>query len=558
MLIKNKIMELSSSNATSNTLQGKKIFVHMPGLKTVLVSLSFLTPVFLTLSFPKYDLSWLIWIALIPFFLALKRVNWLQSFILSWMIGMLTFMGIFLWINLVNQFSLIHYILGTLFMGLYFGLFGLLTRSFNNKKIYYPFLAALLWVCIEYLRSHFYFLSFPWALLGHTQYKNKNLIQISSFTGVYGISFFIVLVNASLAEFLATLLGFKKDGTEVKKGSYCLRFCLYLFPVLFTVLVSFLGKGMRKEYEKVGKIRLGLVQCNIPQEIKWKKEIISRTLGIYESFTKKAARDKPSLIVWPETSIPIDLSSYPIQMWRILKIAKQVRIPLICGAAGSPKIGQSGSQSQGIYNSAFYISPKGSNAGEYRKIRLLPFAEYIPSVWRFSFKTFFPELKGGFIPGRHIKTFPIDKECFGITICWENIFPDLFRRFVLKGATFMINISNDAWFEDSAGPYQHLMCNIFRAVENRISIARAANTGISCFIDPFGNIIQKVTDHRGYDLNVAGVVCGTIPLYMGPTFYTKYGDIFVFLCFALLGIYILIILIKSVIHIAVWKKYLEP
>lgn len=504
------------------------------------ICLSLLTPLFLTLSFPKFDLFLLGWIALVPLLLVVIRMGWFKSFVLSWIVGVLSFMGIFAWITQVKGFSFIHFLLLGLYLGIYFGIFGSMVHLFDHTKAFYPLLVALIWVCLEYLRSHFSFLALPWALLGHSQYKNINLIQCASFTGVYGISFLMALVNASLAVFLyrVSLVFQKRMGN--KRGLYNLSLGFYLSPILFVLLLSIWGKLLIHENgEQPGKIRLGLVQGNIPQEIKWEKQTITFTLEQYESLTKKVAREQPALIIWPETSIPIDFSSYPTKLWRILGLARSIKTPLICGAAGSAKFGRAGNKPNGMYNSAFYISAEGTVIGEYRKIKLLPFGEYLPSLGRLSLSTFFPKLDTRFLSGEKVKVFPLPegasrKESFGITMCWENIFPDLFRKFVLHGASFMVNISNDGWFKDSAGPYQHLMCNVFRAVENRISIARAGNTGISCFISPFGRIMRKITDERGNDLNITGVAVEDLPGYRGPTFYTRYGDVFIFACIALL------------------------
>ena len=494
------------------------------------------TPLLLTLSFPKFGLFFLGWIALVPLLLAVQRIGWCKSFILSWIVGLLSFMGIFTWINRVEGFSFIHYLLLGLYLGIYFGIFGSMIHIFDPKQILYPVYVALIWVCLEYLRSHFFFLAFPWALLGHTQYKNINFIQCASFTGVYGLSFLMALVNASLSVFLYRIYAVFKNSGKKKNRFYEPSLFLYLSPIFLVLLLCLWGRSIRQKEDYAKKIRVGVVQGNFSQEIKWKKEVFSYTIDKYLDLTKKAANEQPLLIIWPETSIPLDFRSYPTKMWKILRLARDIKIPLVCGAAGSAKIRSSQNTSRGIYNSAFYISGEGTVAGEYRKMKLLPFGEYLPSLGRLSFSAFFRELKNRFLSGGKARVFSLykDKDNFGITICWENIFPDLFRRFVLNGASFMVNISNDGWFKNSAGPYQHLMCNVFRAVENRISIARAANTGISCFISPFGEIIGKITNEGGKDLNVTGVATGELPFYRGPTFYTKYGDIFSFVCITFL------------------------
>ncbi|MGA1841443.1 MAG: apolipoprotein N-acyltransferase [bacterium] len=495
------------------------------------IFLAFLTSLFLILSFPKYDLSFFSWIALVPLLFIIQRMRWLKAFVLSWMVGLISFMGIFIWINQVKGYSAIYFLFSGLYLWIYFGLFGLFSRLFDYRRFFYPVLVALVWVILEYARSNLFFLSLPWALLGQTQYKNINLIQISAYTGVYGISFLVALVNSSIAVILSHLIF---SGKLEKKGVGF--FCYHLSPILLVLLISFWGRSVQKNNNISGSVRVGLVQGNIPQDIKWNKETFGWSFERYKALTKDLAEAHPSLIIWPETAMPLDFHSSPWYLWRILALAREIDVPIILGAAGAAKIEKSDDRSKGIYNSAFYISSQGKMSGEYQKIKLLPFGEYIPSIGKFSLSFLTPGLTGKFIAGSKEKIFPLNEKPFGVTICWEGIFADLFRRFVSKGASFMVNISNDAWFKDSAGPYQHFVCNIFRAVENRISIARVSNTGISCIIDPFGRVIKKVENKNGEHLNITGVVCDDMPLYQGATFYTKYGDIFVIFCITLFSL----------------------
>ncbi len=496
------------------------------------ILLALLTPLFLILSFPKYDLSFLAWIGLVPFLFIIQRVGRMKAFVLSWIIGLISFMGIFSWIKQVKGFSAIYFLLSGLYLGMYFGLFGFIARLFDYRHFFYPVFVALFWVILEYVRSNFFFLALPWALLGQTQYKNINLIQIASYTGIYGISFLVALVNASIAMILSHFTLCKKLERRT-----IVFLCYNLFPILIVIFILFWGRNVQKNNSISGSVRVGLVQGNISQEVKWKKDTFLRSFERYKALTKDLAEEGPSLIIWPETAIPFDFRSSPGEFWKILGLAREIEVPIILGAAGATKIGGSVDRSKGAtYNSAFYISSKGKILGEYQKIKLLPFGEYIPSIGRFSLSFLTPGLKAGIIPGNRIKVFPLNEKVFGVTICWENVFADLFRKLVLKGASFIINISNDAWFNDSAGPYQHLVCNIFRAVENRISIARASNTGISCVIDPFGRVIQKVENNDGECLNIAGAVCKDIPLYQEATFYTKHGDIFMIFCIALFNL----------------------
>jgi apolipoprotein N-acyltransferase len=181
-------------------------------------------------------------------------------------------------------------------------------------------------------------------------------------------------------------------------------------------------------------------------------------------------------------------------------------------------------------NTALFFSPDGRVLGQYLKIRLLPFGEYLPYGETIPWSYIRIPDPGSYVSGQEFTVFECSRHRFGVTICWETIFPDLVRRFVYQGAQFLVNITNEAWFGKSAAPYQFLSMNVFRAVENRVYVVRCANTGISCFIDPCGRIVDRVKDHAGQDIFVQGVLTKTILAMESKTIYTQYGDWFAWLC----------------------------
>jgi apolipoprotein N-acyltransferase len=211
-------------------------------------------------------------------------------------------------------------------------------------------------------------------------------------------------------------------------------------------------------------------------------------------------------------------------------LAKDLETHLLIGSSQSPKFGSAEFKMTHNFNTAFLFSPDGRFKGKYQKIYLLPFGEYLPYEnilpWPRGFRRLIDET-GAVIPGKDYTLLELDRVPFGALICWENIFSDFFRQFVKRGARFMVNLTNEAWFGDTAAPTQFLAMNVFRATENRVSIVRSANTGISCFIDPYGRIMGKV-EKGGRDVFVEGYLTMGIPLSKGTTFYTRYGDIFVY------------------------------
>lgn len=480
----------------------------------------------LFLSFPTFDFDILAWIALVPLFLAIKDKGLKSAFSLSFLTGICFFMGVFYWINSVTGVTPLDFILLGIYLGFYFGLFGLLFNFILKKKMFPSvIIAPVLWVSMEYLRSHAGFLGLPWALLGHSQYLNLPVIQISSFTGVYGVSFLIVMVNAALSEAVSYFLP-KKERSITSKNPKPLK------PVIITLFLLGLSfvYGYTAILQKQGSegITISVIQGNIPQDIKWNSAFRQLFLDKHVRLTKDASLNgHPSLIVWPETSVQGMLIQDLSLIQTLSNLARRTNAYLIIGSSQRPKF-VSGEDRQQYFNSAFLISPDGKIRKQYKKIHLVPFAEYLPYRDSFPWPSRFISKAGHYLPGKEYTLFDINRAQCGVLICWENIFPDLFRNFVKGGAQFMVNITNEAWFGETAAPYQFVAMSVFRAVENRVAVIRSANTGISCFIDPNGKIIGTVKENNK-DTFVEGHLTMMIPLSNRKTFYTLHGDVFAFI-----------------------------
>jgi len=269
-------------------------------------------------------------------------------------------------------------------------------------------------------------------------------------------------------------------------------------------------------------LKIGLVQGNIDQSIKWDKSFQIETLKIYEKLSSKVAEEKPDLIVWPETATPFFFQDAKEYQPLVLDIPKKTNAFLLFGTP-TYKI-QKGKVNH--YNSAYLVSPSGEPVGKYDKIHLVPFGEYVPMQDLLFFIGSLGEGIGDFKSGKETFNFSLPQGKFGVLICFEIIFPDLCRRFVKKGANFLVTITNDAWFGRTSAPYQHFSMATFRAVENRVFVARAANTGITGFIDPRGKILKQGGIFKEEAMD------GTIRLSSQKTFYTLYGDIFAWVCSA--------------------------
>ena len=486
------------------------------------ILLSLLSGILLVLSFPDFDLEFLAWFALVPLFYSIEGKGLWHSFRLGFLTGLIAFLGILYWIVVaVHTYGNIPLILSAsillllvAYLSLFIGAFTFLARFIQIRSglqsmLFTPFL----WVTLEYLRA-FLLTGFPWAILGYSQYLNLPLIQMADMTGVYGPSFVILLVNATLYR------GIRHGSTR----TLFYREAIITVAVLLGILTyGYLKMGViGRQAIQNPPLKIGLVQGNIDQSIKWDESFQKETLRIYERLSYRVAEQKPDLIIWPETATPFFFQEANEYQPFILDIPKKTNAFLLFGTP-SYKI-QKGKVSH--YNSAYLASPSGELAGKYDKIHLVPFGEYVPMQDLLFFIGSLGEGIGDFKSGKEIFNFALPQGKFGVLICFEIIFPDLCRRFVKKGATFLVTITNDAWFGRTSAPYQHFSMAAFRAVENRVFVARAANTGITGIIDPRGRILKKGP------IFAEEAMSGTIRLSSQKTFYTLCGDIFAWICSA--------------------------
>jgi len=346
---------------------------------------------------------------------------------------------------------------------------------------------------------------------------NVPVLQIADITGAWGVSFLVMLVNTAIYSLFSNNLKFTG---KVKKFSWA--------ALIFFIVLAY---GYIKLHDIVPSergafIKLSVIQGNIPQELKWDSKARSYILSKYFRLTEMAAAEGPDLIIWPEASSPGLLGQDNEIFDRIYALSKNKKMPLLIGAVAS--------DNNRFFNSALLIDKEGRTRERYDKLHLVPFGEYIP------LKNIFPFLEtivpiGDINRGREYTVFQIpiksqDFFRFSVLICFEDLFPELSRRFVKRGAGFLVNITNDAWYKQTSAPYQHLQASVFRAVENRVFLARAANTGISGFISPAGKIIKLVQDNSGRDIFVDGYATQQVEIpKRALSFYTRHGDSFIFL-----------------------------
>ena len=485
--------------------------------------------ILLILSFPSFNLFPLGWIGLIPLLIALRTTSsWKSAFLHGYLAGGIFFLGLVYWITLLYPFANIFLttfacLLLASYLAVYVGLFGVLLRAIPWRSgLPFIFMAAAIWTGLEWVRS--WFLSgFPWGSMGYSQWNNLSAIQIASITGVHGVSFIVVLLNATIADIVHTYFISKNQSTAPNIPSRFTFHVSRLIPIVIVIACMVYGAHtMSKPIETDSDIKVALVPGNIPQIEKWDRTYWPQIFEKYMRLVKEADAEEPAIIILPETALRGEVfafegNSYMKQLKQIL--AKQ-EIYLLTGTFYSSE--------QKVYNSVFLLSPTGEKLGSYSKIHLVPFGEYVPITRHLPN---FIQLPRGFESGKSIDLLPIphsEDRQMGVVICFESVFPDLFRKFVKKGASVMGILTNDAWFDGTAAPEQHLAMTPLRAVENRIAIFRCANGGISCIIDALGRTVTT----RISASDTESFLIARIPLSdHGGTVYTRYGDWFPVLCF---------------------------
>ena len=480
--------------------------------------LAFLSGALYALSFPKAGLWPLAWIAFIPLFLACRHKVPGRAFRLGFVTGLAGFGGVLYWINIVVTkyghlpwwLSLFVFLLLVAYLALYPAVAACVVRWAEVRGVSPLLVFPLAWTSLEYLRS-FAFSGFPWGTLGYALYRVLPLIQIADITGVYGLSFLVALTNVVLFFTLRRAV----------------RGARYRWPaggwLLLTVLLGgslAYGVYRLRQPPEGAHLKVALIQGNIPQDVKWDPAFQEATIRIYERLTRQAAAlGELDLIVWPESAAPFFVQEEPLLAARIGKLAREAKAEMI---VGSPAIERDGDRMR-FLNSAFLFTPDGRVGPRSDKLHLVPFGEYVPLAKLLPFVHKMVAGIGDFVPGTKYVTFPTGKGDAGVLVCFEGIFPELARGYIREGSRFLVNITNDAWFGRSSAPWQHLSMYVFRAVENRAPVVRAANTGISSLIDSRGRIADTTP------LFEEATLVGGIRLTNQVTVITRYGDVFVYL-----------------------------
>jgi apolipoprotein N-acyltransferase len=523
--------------------------------------------------FPLLSFYWLSWIAVAPLIVAILRARapetlqlqldvprqarllpaspW-QGFVLGYVCGILFVAGSCYWIfetlqrygGLPIPAAALALFLYCMYVGLFHGIFGLLlamiagTKSAGSKagskavesgvSIRRALGAApFLWVAMELARTRI--IAIPWEFLGYTQTSNLLLTRIATFTGVYGLSFEIALVNSVFATAFLVASGGIVKGAEVKRRRKWLL-------VAACAAVGLLQAGEWLTLPPVATDHTAiLMQPNFPIQDGsiWTKEYFQNTLrdltaislhpvGGQPATPVKEAGTRYDLIVWPESPTPF-FTNDPLFRDAVGALARQSGTWVVAGAIGITPSTHSGGDLQ-VSNSAALVSPQGEWVGRYDKVHLVPFGEYLPYPKLFAFAGGLTKEVGEFQPGASRSPLKAEGERIGTFICFESMFPDEIRQFPLAGADVLVNISNDGWYGDSGAWKEHLLETRMRAIENGRWLLVDTNTGMTASVDPYGRIVAATPR------KVRTALAAPYALSAGTTFYTRHGDWFAYLC----------------------------
>jgi apolipoprotein N-acyltransferase len=456
-----------------------------------------LSGVLIIAAFPPIPLGFLAYFALIPLIIVFVKDEFQMGFEKGFIFGLFLNLGIMYWLafNKGTQWywGTLSMISSVLFLALNYGIIGLIVGYIGRKfgKSAGIWSLPVVWVAIEYIRS-FGSLGFTWNNLCYTQCRATQFIQIASIIGPNGISFIIVLVNVLLA------LAWINYKDERKQSFKYLSAVILLF-----FIIEIYGAAVLYQADSPGenrKAHVALIQPNVDPNEKWDPESFWKVMSLLNDLTDSAATEPRDLIVWPESATPTYLRrNRGRTLDRIVDHIAQLNTYLVTGA---PDYEFTDSADYKVYNSTFLLRPGSHEIEFYRKMKLVPFGEYIPLAEHF------PELgnlnlgQGNFDAGTEMKVFaiPLNADTTASTdttlilhsvVCYESTFPYIVRKGVQKGSEMLVIVSNDAWFGNNSAPYLHMEISRFRAIENRIPVVRSANTGISVICDAYGRILSK-------------------------------------------------------------------
>ena len=473
------------------------------------------------------------WVAIWPAVQIAQRSTPGQAAVRGYLLGLSIFVVGVYWLVHV---TVIGWLLLSAYLGAYVGLFTFIIAGVGQRRRVPLFIAApVFWVALEFVRCNL-FSGFPWLQLGHSQHAFLPIIQVADFSGVYGVSFLLAMAGTAASEVPRLLRQPRRSPVGKTK---CAWVSVALTAIAIVCALAYGYWRLNSLHIEQGP-RIATVQGNIPQSVKLEYDFDQSvaTLHKHIGLSRDAIAQRPDVIVWPETMSP-GILNLPAEGFgthgRLAELCRAELRKLAADASARLLIGTiavEGVPIERCFNSAFFYSPEMSLLGRYDKVHLVPFGEYVPFRTQLPFLGWFVPTQTDLTPGRDMVLFEVLGHKFGVLICYEDVVPSLARQLRGKGADFVVNITNDGWFRGSAELEQHNGISVFRAVENRLGVVRAANTGMSSFISPTGRV-YKALERDGKRREVEGTLVSNVVLCEAKTLYLQIGEGLAWLCVAL-------------------------
>jgi apolipoprotein N-acyltransferase len=487
-------------------------------------ALALVSGALLALSFPRYGHPAFAWIALVPLLVALatKRQPARRAFLLGLTSGFIYFTATLYWTGTVIRtfggIPLPAAVLGVILLALYQGFFPALFALIVSRLIAGGGLMALVladaaWVATEFLRG-IVFGGFPWVLLGDSQVTVLPVAQIASVFGVYGVSFLVAFVNGAIA--YAMLTAGRRRAAAIASAAI----------VLIAIGAWGTARIADGSLTRTGTpIRVGLIQANVAQEDKWRSGEARRIFTTYIAMTRDAVSRGAEYVIWPESATPFMFERDPVGQEALRALARELRVPILFGSDQEVTRPE-----PALYNAAFLVTPDGKTAAVYRKIHLVPWGEFIPMKRLLFFVSPLVDSFTDFSPGTEMVLLPVNSHLTSTAICYEVVYPSLIRQAVQAGSELLTTITNDAWYGHSSAPYQHFALASMRAIEQGRYLVRAANTGISGVVDPYGRIVRQS------GIFEQDALVEQVRFLNVRTIYSRIGDVIAYVAIALVAI----------------------